>query len=117
MPPLSTHVLDTVRGRPAAGLVVELHLVEGDRRRPVATLATNGGGRTGVPRLSGARLEQGVYELTFHAGEYFRRSGLELADSPFFSDVVVRFGIANPSTNYHVPLLLSPFAYATYRGS
>jgi 5-hydroxyisourate hydrolase len=117
MPHLSTHVLDTVRGRPAAGLVVELHLVEGDRRRPVATLATNGDGRTDVPLLSAARLETGVYELTFHAGEYFRRSGLELVDSPFFSDVVVRFGIANPSTNYHVPLLLSPFAYATYRGS
>jgi 5-hydroxyisourate hydrolase len=117
LPHLSTHVLDVSRGVPAHGLVVELHVVQEGQRRPVATLTTNRDGRTDVPLLSAARLEPGIYELTFHAGEYFRRAGIGLTDPPFFGDVVVRVGIADPTGDYHVPLLLSPFAYSTYRGS
>ena len=114
---LSTHVLDTSRGRPAQGLVVELHVVHGGERRRITTLTTNGDGRTDVPLLSASGLETGIYELTFHAGDYFRTVGVVLADPPVFGDIVVRVGIADPTGNYHVPLLLSPFAYTTYRGS
>jgi 5-hydroxyisourate hydrolase len=117
MPHLSTHVLDISSGRPAQGLVVELHFVQGSERRQITTLTTNVDGRTDVPLLAGSRLETGVYELTFHAGDYFRIAGVELADPPFFGDVVVRVGIADPTGHYHVPLILSPFAYTTYRGS
>lgn len=110
---LSTHVLDISRGQPAQNLVVDLHL-EG---RHIKTASTNADGRTDAPLLAGDRLETGVYELTFHAGDYFRGLGLELADPPFFDRVVIRFGISDPSGNYHVPLLLSPYGYSTYRGT
>jgi 5-hydroxyisourate hydrolase len=114
---LSTHVLDVARGTPAEGLVVELHFLESAQRRQLARLATNRDGRTDVPLLSSPRLETGIYELTFHAADYFRRLGITLSDPPLFGDIVVRVGIADPTGNYHVPLLLSPFAYSTYRGS
>jgi 5-hydroxyisourate hydrolase len=78
---------------------------------------TNADGRTDVPLLTGDRIEPGVYELTFHAGAYFRRTGTVLSDPPFLDQVVIRFGIADPAGLYHVPLLLSPYGYSTYRGS
>jgi 5-hydroxyisourate hydrolase len=114
---LSTHVLDTSRGVPAAGVRIDLHLLEGDARRHVAAATTNADGRTDSPLLSGERLEAGVYELTFHAGEYFRRQGVGLSDPPFLDQVVVRVGIAEAAGNYHVPLLVAPYGYSTYRGS
>ena len=114
---LSTHVLDTSRGQPAQNLVIDLHLCVSGGRRHVKSATTNPDGRTGEPLLSGDLLETGVYELTFHAGDYFRSAGIELADPPFLNDVVVRFGLADPAGNYHVPLLLSPYGYSTYRGS
>lgn len=114
---LSTHVLDTSRGAPAAGVRVELHLVQRDARRSVASATTNADGRTDAPLLSGDRLEVGVYELTFHAGEYFRRSGITLPDPPFLDAVVIRIGISDAAGNYHVPLLIAPYGYSTYRGS
>jgi 5-hydroxyisourate hydrolase len=114
---LSTHVLDTARGVPAAGVRIELHVVNGEARRQVATATTNADGRTDTPLLPGERLEAGIYELTFHAGEYFRRAGLGLPDPPFLDLVVVRIGIAEPGGNYHVPLLVAPYGYSTYRGS
>ncbi len=114
---LSTHVLDTSRGAPAAGIRVELHLLQSGARRRIASATTNAEGRTDAPLLSGDRLEIGVYELTFHAGEYFRRGGIALTDPPFLDEVVVRVGIAEPAGSYHVPLLLAPYGYSTYRGS
>jgi 5-hydroxyisourate hydrolase len=114
---LSTHVLDTSRGTPAQGLVIDLHALRNGERRHLKTVATNQDGRTDDPLLSGERIEPGVYELTFHAGDYFRRAGVEIADPPFLDEVVVRFGIADSAGNYHVPLLLAPYGYSTYRGS
>ena len=114
---LSTHVLDTARGVPAAGVLIELHVLEHGERRRIAAATTNTVGRTDAPLVSGERLETGVYELTFHAGEYFRSAGLALTDPPFLDAVVIRIGLADPMGNYHVPLLLAPYGYSTYRGS
>jgi 5-hydroxyisourate hydrolase len=114
---LSTHVLDSSRGKPAQNLVIDLHFCSNGGRRHIKTAATNADGRTGEPLLSDDRLEPGVYELTFHAGDYFRSAGTELTDPPFLDEVVIRIGLADPAGNYHVPLLLSPYGYSTYRGS
>ena len=114
---LSTHVLDTSRGMPAAGITVELHLVGDGNRRLVTTAITNAVGRTDAPLLSGHRIDPGTYELSFSAGDYFQRVGVPLADPPFLDVIVIRFGIADPAGDYHVPLLLSPYGYSTYRGS
>ena len=114
---ISTHVLDTSRGAPAQGLAVELHLVKGAERRLIAAVTTNVDGRTDSPLFSGETVETGVYELSFHAADYFHRLGILLPDPPFLGVIVVRIGVADSSGNYHVPLLLSPFAYSTYRGS
>lgn len=113
---LSTHVLDTARGLPAAGVVVRLHRMEGERAEPVTERLTNADGRTDTPLLSGT-LAPGRYRLTFEAGEYFRRTGVALPDPPFVDAVQLHFGIADPDGHYHVPLLVSPWAYSTYRGS
>jgi 5-hydroxyisourate hydrolase len=114
---LSTHVIDTSRGKPAQNLVIDLHICSNGERRHIKTAVTNADGRTNEPLLPGDRLEPGVYELTFHAGDYFRSAGIELTVPPFLDDVVIRFGLADPAANYHVPLLLSPYGYSTYRGS
>lgn len=114
---LSTHVLDTSRGKPAQNVVVDLHICVDGERRHMKTAATNVDGRTDEPLLCSDRLQTGVYELTFHAGEFFRSMGVELPDPPFLDNVVIRFGLADPAGNYHVPLLLSPYGYSTYRGS
>ncbi len=115
---LSTHVLDTSRGKPAQDVMVDLHICASGERRHIRTVTTNADGRTDEPLLSGDRLETGVYELTFHAGDYFRRRGNRSFPIRRFSDdVVIRFGLADPAGNYHVPLLLSPYGYSTYRGS
>jgi 5-hydroxyisourate hydrolase len=116
MASLSTHVLDTVHGKPAEGVVVELHRVTGDSRQVLKKTVTNKDGRPLDP-LSGNELVPGVYELRFMAGDYFQRSGLKLPDPPFLDDVILRFGIADPTGHYHVPLLLSAYGYSTYRGS
>ena len=96
---------------------MDLYSLQGTERRHVKTVATNADGRTEEPLLSGQSIEAGVYELTFHAGDYFRRAGIALADPPFLDLIVIRFGIADASGNYHVPLLLAPYGYSTYRGS
>jgi hydroxyisourate hydrolase len=114
---ISTHVLDVSRGAPAQGVAIELHFVKGADRRLVAAATTNADGRTDAPLVSAERLEVGVYEVTFHAAEYFQRQGLALPAPPFLGEVVVRVGIADPAGRYHIPLLLSPFGYTTYRGS
>ena len=114
---LSTHVLDTARGMPAKGVKIELHRMQGGGRVHVTTMVTNADGRTDAPMISGERLEMGVYELIFHAGDYLRGTGAALIEPAFLDQVVVRFGIADAEGNYHVPLLLSPYGYSTYRGS
>ena len=109
---LTSHVLDTSAGRPAAGVRIVL-------RRDDETLAdtrTNADGRTDKPLLEGAAFKVGAYELTFHVGDYFRDRGVPLADPPFLDLVPLRLSIAE-DTHYHVPLLVSPFGYSTYRGS
>jgi 5-hydroxyisourate hydrolase len=112
---LTTHVLDTMSGLPGAGLVVELFRLDGGRQL-LAHLTTNADGRSREPLLQGA-LEPGSYELVFHAGDYFRGRGVALPEPAFLDQIPVRFGIADPARHYHVPLLVSPYGYATYRGS
>jgi 5-hydroxyisourate hydrolase len=113
---LSTHVLDTSRGAAAAGIVVQLDRVHGDERRLVTTAVTNADGRTDHPLVSGP-IEPGIYELTFRAGDYFRRHAIALTTPPFLDLIVIRVGLADPDGHYHVPLLLSPYGYSTYRGT
>lgn len=120
---LSTHVLDTARGLPAAGVTVQLWSV-GGRRELLRTVTTNQDGRTDAPLLSGDALQVGVYELVFFAGSYFRAHAHAhsytqgaLPEPAFLDEIVVRFGIADAGAAYHVPLLLSPYGYSTYRGS
>jgi 5-hydroxyisourate hydrolase len=108
---LTTHVLDTMRGRPAAGVAVELR--RGDET--LCQVRTNADGRTDAPLLDGDALQAGRYELVFDVGAYF--AGAELPEPPFLELVPVRFGVADPAAHYHVPLLASPWAYSTYRGS
>ena len=113
---LTTHVLDTAQGRPAAGLAVSLRPA-GKHGGELARSVTNEDGRCDRPLLEGAAMQAGAYELIFEAGAYFDRLGLELPEPKFLDRVVIRFGIADPAAHYHVPLLLSPFGYSTYRGS
>jgi 5-hydroxyisourate hydrolase len=114
---LTSHVLDTARGAPAAGIIIDLHLLEGGTRRLITAAVTDADGRTTPPLLSGDRIPTGVYELTFHAAAYFARAGVALTDPPFLGDVIIRVGIADAAGQYHIPLLLSPYGYTTYRGS
>lgn len=114
---LTTHVLDAARGRPAAGLRITLYAVEGEGRRPLAEAVTNADGRTDSPLLEGEALVPGVYELVFAAGDYLRAAGLIGEGTAFLDLVPIRFGITAAGDHYHVPLLLSPYSYATYRGS
>ena len=112
---LTTHVLDTMRGKPGAGIRIELNALEaGGAPRRLAEVVTNSDGRTDAPLLAGDALKAGRYELLFHIGEYFRRGGV---DTPFLDVVPVRFAIADAAAHYHVPLLASPWSYTTYRGS
>jgi 5-hydroxyisourate hydrolase len=113
---LTTHVLDTAKGRPAAGLALSLRRV-GDESGEVASAVTNGDGRCERPLLEGDAMQAGTYELVFEAGAYLDSVGVALAEPKFLDQVVIRFGISDPGAHYHVPLLLSPFGYSTYRGS
>jgi len=114
---LTTHVLDTAHGRPAGGVGVALYRQLGDGYALLTTAVTNPDGRCDAPLLEGDALTGGRYRLRFEAGAYFTALGVALPDPPFVDDVVVDFGIADPSAHYHVPLLVSPWSYATYRGS
>ena len=108
---LSTHVLDIALGRPAAGLSIQLWRIDTDNRQLLKEVVTNQDGRTDTPLLVGDDLRLGVYELVFQVGPYFGN------EAGFLGDVPVRFRILNPAENYHVPLLVSPWSYTTYRGS
>ena len=117
MAKLSTHVLDLVSGRPAAGMRIEFFSVVEESRTPVCNALTNSDGRTAAPLLAGDTIPTGVFELVFHTAEFHRTQGYALADPPFLDEVTIRFGIADSAGSYHVPLLLSPYGYSTYRGS
>jgi 5-hydroxyisourate hydrolase len=114
---VTTHVLDAARGCPAAGMTIELFRIEGEARRLVRTVVTNADGRTDAPVIPKGEMEVGVWELLFHAGDYLDAAGVE-GGSPRFLDLIpIRFGIGDPGEHYHVPLLLAPYSYSTYRGS
>lgn len=112
---LTLHVLDTAQGRPAAGVPFALWRLEPERRL-LTEGATNADGRANGPLIEG-ELEIGRYELVYRVGEYFRVCGLPVSDPPFLDEVPIRFTIAEPRGRYHVPLLVSPWSYSTYRGS
>ena len=110
---LSTHVLDTSRGMPADKVAIDLYC----GGSLIKSVATNADGRTDEPLISVPALIPGRYELVFHAGDYFRGVEIPLSDPPFLDEIAIRFGISDPLANYHIPLLLSPYGYSTYRGS
>ena len=115
---LTTHVLDTARGKPAQGLRIDLFIIDGETRRHLKTMETNADGRIdGGPILSGESFKAGTYELLFHAGDYLRATGAVLPKPAFLDLVPIRFGMADITAHYHVPLLISPYGYSTYRGS
>ena len=117
MAKLSTHVLDTAHGRPGAGVQIALYAIDGAARVLISTSVTNADGRCATPLLEGDSMRAGRYELVFNAGDYFAAQGVALPDPPFIDQVTLAFGIADPSQNYHVPLVVTPWSYSTYRGS
>lgn len=114
---LTTHLLDLHAGTPARGVRIELHAVEADGTRLLLATRSNADGRCDAPLLEGETLARGRYQLSFHVAEYYRAAGLVLPDPPFIEVAVLHFGIADPAQHYHVPLLMSPWSYSTYRGS
>ncbi len=114
---LTTHVLDTARGQPAAGVKITLYRVTGMRHKKIAETVTNADGRTGAPMLEGKAFAAGSYELIFSVGKYLRQTGQNNGEVLFLDDVPIRFGVPDATQHYHVPLLISAFGYSTYRGS
>ena len=113
---LTTHVLDTSAGQPGGGIVWTLYRLQGEHHK-LCSGVTNDDGRNDGPVLEGSNFSAGTYEFIFFAGDYFRDSGADLPEPAFLDRVVIRFGIADPASHYHVPLLVSPYGYSTYRGS
>lgn len=114
---LTTHVLDTARGKPAAGVRIALYSVSGGTHHKIAETVTNADGRTDAPMLTGEGFTTGTYELVFSAGDYLRATGQAGEGVLFLDEIPIRFGVPDAAQHYHVPLLISPFAYSTYRGS
>jgi 5-hydroxyisourate hydrolase len=114
---LTTHVLDTAHGCPAAGMAVTLLALRGEHAEPVRRLVLNADGRADAPLLDAASMRPGRYRLAFEVAAYFRARGVVLPEPPFLDTVTLDFGIADPGAHYHVPLLVSPWSYSTYRGS
>ena len=116
MTKLTTHVLDIYSGKPGKGIKVELYFLENNKRDKINSITLNEDGRASEPLIKGSNFKEGKYELVFFIGDYF--NGIkETSKIPFLDDVVIRFGISNPKEQYHVPLLVSPWSYSTYRGS
>ena len=114
---LTTHVLDTAGGVPAAGMKIEFSVLEAGHWKLLKTVVTDGDGRSEAPLLEGKKMVNGEYRLVFHVADYFRARGAVLPEPPFLNRVPLRFGVADPDAHYHVPLLVSPWSYSTYRGS
>ena len=113
---LTTHVLDTATGKPAEGIEIALYRVAGNSHTKIGSFTTNADGRVDTPILEGQAFKPGTYELIFFAGNYLARTAPNLPDPKFLDQIPLRFGISDDS-HYHVPLLLSPYSYSTYRGS
>lgn len=114
---LTTHILDTAHGRPGGGIVIHLYRIEDGQRRMLGQFRSNADGRCDAPLLEGDAFVVGTYELDFGVGDYFAAFGVALSQPRFLDVVTLRFGIADAGAHYHVPLLVSPFCYSTYRGS
>ena len=114
---LTTHILDTANGMPGAQVTVVLFRLDGEQRQQILSTQTNSDGRCDRPLLEGDALLVGRYELVFSVGDYFRKFGQALPEPLFVDEVVLRFGVADATVHYHVPLLVSPWSYSTYRGS
>lgn len=114
---LTTHILDTAAGRPAAGVTIDLFRVDGAAREHLVSAVTNEDGRCDAPILEGADFTRGKYQLVFHTGPYVQATNTDLPEILFLDDIVIAFGIDAADQHYHVPLLLSPYGYSTYRGS
>ena len=114
---LSTHVLDTTIGKPGSGIAVHLFKIENSSMSLLPQRTTNKDGRCDEPLLEGEQLKVGEYQLEFDIGDYYLKQGKDLPNPPFLNKVVIRFQVANPQENYHVPLVVTPWSYSTYRGS
>jgi len=113
---LTTHVLDTSAGLPAAGILIDLHALEAGEPRLLSSVVTGSDGRCPGPLIAAEVFHVGRYSLTFHVADYFRGRGLTLPEPPFIEQAIVRIGIAHADQHYHVPLLVSPWSYSVYRG-
>ncbi|MGI4846530.1 MAG: hydroxyisourate hydrolase [Janthinobacterium lividum] len=114
---LSTHILDVSQGKPAAGVGITLYRIEAQARQLLVLTTSNADGRCSAPLLEGQAMMPGLYELEFGAGDYFAAQGVALPEPRFLDRITLAFGIADSSASYHVPLLMSPWSYSTYRGS
>lgn len=114
---LTTHVLDTARGCPAAGLKIELFDLDADNTSPLVTAVTNNDGRCDAPMRNASNLRKGRYELRFHVSDYFTAQNVILENGQFLDVVPIQFVVADETAHYHVPLLVSPYGFSTYRGS
>ena len=115
MTKLTTHCLDTFSGKPAQGVKVDVYFIS-DKKTKLNSVILNNNGRSDKPLIEGTNFKEGQYELVFFVGDYFKKI-TDLPKTPFLNEVVIRFGISNPKEHYHVPLLVSPWSYSTYRGS
>ena len=116
MTKLTTHVLDVFSGRPGKGIKVDLYIVENTKKEKINSTILNNDGRTDRPLIEGEKFKEGKYELVFYVGDYFKKI-TDTPKIPFLDDVIIKFGISNKNEHYHVPLLVSPWSYSTYRGS
>ncbi len=114
---LTTHILDTAAGKPGSNIQIQLYFLKDDSWELVKETTSNDDGRCDAPLLEGDDLKVGQYELIFYAGEYFENQGIDLPTTKFLDEIVLRFGVPDASEHYHVPLLVSPYSYSTYRGS
>ncbi|MBT91828.1 MAG: hydroxyisourate hydrolase [Candidatus Pelagibacter sp.] len=116
MTKLTTHVLDVYSGKPGKGIKVDLYYVENNKKEKLNSVILNNDGRTDKALIEGENFKEGKYELVFFVGDYFKKI-TETSEIPFLDDVIIKFGISNATQHYHVPLLVSPWSYSTYRGS
>ena len=115
MTKLTTHCLDTFSGKPAKGVKVDVYSVS-DKREKLNSTVLNNNGRSDKPLLEGTNFKEGQYELVFFVGDYFKKI-TDLPKTPFLNEIVIKFGVSDPKEHYHVPLLVSPFSYSTYKGN
>ena len=115
MTKLTTHCLDTFSGRPAKGVKVDVYVVSGKREK-LNSIVLNNNGRSEKPLVEGANFKEGQYELVFFVGDYFSKI-TDLPTTPFLNEIINKFGVSDPTEHYHVPLLVTPWSYSTYRGS